>query len=41
MVDDPRGKERVLEGSFWKAASFLRLRSSLNNPPCLKALIYS
>lgn len=37
---EPRGKEREPEGSFWKAASLPRPRSSEDNPPRRVALIH-
>lgn len=41
MGKDTSGKERELEGCFWKAASLLRPRSPKNDPPRMAALIYS
>lgn len=41
MGKDPSGKERELEGCFWKAASLPRLRSPMNDPPRKAGLIYS
>ena len=41
MGKDPSGKERELEGCFWKAASLPRLRSPKNDLPRNAGLIYS
>lgn len=39
--EGPSGKERELEGCFWKAASLPRLRSPKNDPSRKAGLIYS